>query len=108
MFSSIFVVVMMALVLQCSAFSLQTKRSLVVASPIVTIRTPFNSYSNKRRTFKLFAEEKPKISRDSEGEYFASEFDEKPLGERLPYALGFLAVVSLPFVVGLIYLYSSK
>ena len=36
------------------------------------------------------------------------KFDRKPLKERLPVALGFLEAVSLPFVIGLIYLYTNK
>eukprot|EP01031_Cornospumella_fuschlensis_P027033 gene27033-32666_t len=49
-----------------------------------------------------------RITRSDEGEYFESEFDRKPLKERLPVALGVLAGVSFPFLIGLIYLYSSK
>jgi hypothetical protein len=36
------------------------------------------------------------------------QFDRKPLEDRLPLALGFLGIVSLPFIVGLIYLYTNK
>lgn len=51
-----------------------------------------------------------KITRekDAEGEYFESDFDRRPIKERLPVALGFLGAVSLPFIIGLIYLYSNK
>jgi len=45
---------------------------------------------------------------DSEGEFFESEFDRTPFKERLPVALGFLAAVSLPFIIGLVYLYTNK
>lgn len=44
--------------------------------------------------------EPPKITRNNEDEYFESEFDRKSIKERLPVALGFLGVVSLPFIVG--------
>jgi len=58
---------------------------------------------------RLYSDNEPrKIKRGEDGDFFESEFDRKPLSERLPVALGFLGVVSLPFIVGLIYLYSNK
>lgn len=71
-----------------------------------------------------------KIKKESEGDdYFESEvgfcfcklielifkslsivkqFDRTPVKDRLPVALGFLAFISIPFLVGLVLLYSSK
>ena len=45
---------------------------------------------------------------DQEGEYFESEFDRQPIKDRLPLAGAVLAGVSLPFIIGLIYLYTNK
>ena len=45
---------------------------------------------------------------DKDREYFESEMDRKPFTEKLPAAAAFLAAVSLPFLVGLIYLYQNK
>lgn len=36
------------------------------------------------------------------------QFDRTPLKDRLPVALGFLGAVSIPFIIGLIYLYTNK
>jgi hypothetical protein len=51
-----------------------------------------------------------KITRekDAEAEFFESDFDRRPIKDKLPVALGFLGAVSLPFIVGLIYLYTNK
>lgn len=95
-----------------AAYSLSRPVSLIRASTSTSSSVSYRSgVSVDMRTrpehFKLFAEG-PKITRENEEEYFVSDFDEKPLKERLPYALGFLGAVSLPFIIGLIYLYSSK
>jgi|AntAceMinimDraft_1070359.scaffolds.fasta_scaffold225935_1 hypothetical protein len=63
-----------------------------------------------RPSSALFATEPPeKITRESEAEeFFESEMDRKPFSEKLPAAMAFLGAVSLPFLVGLIYLYQNK
>lgn len=69
------------------------------------------SSKQSRPTFnfnKLFCERSAAQKEREEGQYFESEFDRTPLKERLPLAFGFLAFVSLPFIVGLVYLYSNK
>jgi hypothetical protein len=60
--------------------------------------------------FGLNDEEQPKkLTRENEPEeYFSSEMDQMSDAEKLPIALGGLAFVSLPFIAGLIALYSSK
>ncbi|KAJ1430258.1 hypothetical protein B484DRAFT_448966 [Ochromonadaceae sp. CCMP2298] len=71
--------------------------------------TLHNNYQQQEKPSfsKLF--QNKKMNRNDEGkEYFESEFDRKPLEDRLPLALGFLGIVSLPFIVGLIYLYTNK
>ena len=45
---------------------------------------------------------------DQEGEFFESDFDRQPIKDRLPLAGAVLAGVSLPFIIGLIYLYTNK
>lgn len=82
------------------------KRSIAVIKPSYTLSKI--SSSIKHSSIALNAEKPRKITRDSEEEFFETDFDRKPLNERLPAALGFLAAVSLPFIVGLVYLYSNK
>jgi len=54
-------------------------------------------------------EEPKKLTRDSEpDEFFSSPMDKMSDQEKLPIALGGLAFISLPFIAGLIALYSSK
>jgi len=49
------------------------------------------------------------LTRENEpDEYFSSKMDEMSDGEKLPIALGGLAFISLPFLAGLVALYSSK
>mgnify|MGYP001471543209 CR=1 FL=1 len=49
------------------------------------------------------------IQRDEEDEeYFESAMDRASFSEKLPLALGVLGGISLPFIVGLIYLYQNK
>lgn len=48
------------------------------------------------------------LTPEEDEEYFESEMDRKSFKEKLPIALGVLATVSLPFIVGLIYLYQNK
>ncbi len=73
----------------------------------VTKLNKFTNYNfninaiSKVDSTRLYANGPPKITRNSEEEYFESEFDRKPLKERLPFALGFLGAVSLPFIVGM-------
>mmetsp|Transcript_27546 Transcript_27546/g.37874 ORF Transcript_27546/g.37874 Transcript_27546/m.37874 type:complete len:105 (+) Transcript_27546:32-346(+) len=64
--------------------------------------------SRRQTALQAKNNEERKISRENEGEFFESEFDRAPIKDRLPLALGVLAGVSLPFVIGLIYLYSTK
>jgi hypothetical protein len=54
--------------------------------------------------------EKPKkLTRDNEPEeYFSSNLDKMSDSEKLPLAIGGLLVISLPFIAGLIALYSAK
>jgi hypothetical protein len=62
-------------------------------------------------SFRLWAADpERRITRSAESgkDYFESDFDRTPIKDRLPVALGVLFGVSLPFIVGLIYLYSSK
>ena len=54
-------------------------------------------------------DEPKKLTRENEpDEYFSSKLDEMSDSEKLPIALGGLAFISLPFIAGLIALYSSK
>ena len=48
------------------------------------------------------------LNPEDDEEYFESEMDRKSDSEKLPIALGALGFFSLPFIVGLIYLYSNK
>ena len=48
------------------------------------------------------------IMNDEEEEYFESAMDRASFQEKLPLALGVLGGVSLPFIIGLIYLYQNK
>lgn len=54
--------------------------------------------------------EKPKkLTRENEpDEYFSSNLDKMSDSEKLPLAIGGLVVISLPFIAGLIALYSAK
>jgi hypothetical protein len=74
-----------------------TPTTLVVRSPLFSF-TPGPGDKEKRITRSI----------DQEGEFFESEFDRQPIKDRLPLALGVLAGVSLPFIIGLIYLYTNK
>jgi hypothetical protein len=50
-----------------------------------------------------------KLTRENEpDEFFSSKMDEMSDQEKLPVALAGLAFISLPFIAGLIALYSSK
>eukprot|EP01038_Epipyxis_sp_PR26KG_P009577 gene9577-12900_t len=77
-------------------------------------RTSSNQYKSssliqREKGFILFADpDERRITRENEGEYFESEFDRKPLKERLPFAFAFLAAVSTPFIIGLIFLFLNK
>ena len=94
--------------------------ALVIATSAFSPSTPINnSLVNAKATmpktivnmgFGLNDEEQPKkLTRENEPEeYFSSEMDQMSDAEKLPIALGGLAFVSLPFIAGLIALYSSK
>lgn len=54
-------------------------------------------------------EQPKKLTRDNEpDEYFSSNLDKMSDSEKIPLALGGLVVISLPFIAGLIALYSAK
>jgi|EP00979_Chaetoceros_neogracilis_P009447 hypothetical protein len=54
-------------------------------------------------------DESKRMTRENEpDEYFSSKMDDMSDSEKLPIALGGLAFISLPFIFGLIALYSSK
>ena len=48
------------------------------------------------------------LKRNNDDEYFESNMDRMSDSEKLPIAMGFLGAVSIPFIVGLIYLYTNK
>ena len=75
-------------------------RALTLTKPFVMPSTS-GVISQDRSKFVLY-------NADEDEEYFESEFDRKPFKERLPAAAAFLAAVSLPFIIGLVYLYSNK
>ena len=94
--------------------------ALVMATSAFTPSTPVNNNSllNAKATtpktamnmgFGLGDEEPKKLTRENEPEeYFTSEMDKMSDADKLPIALGGLAFISLPFIAGLIALYSSK
>jgi hypothetical protein len=49
------------------------------------------------------------LSRDTEpDDFFSTNMDKMSDSEKLPLALGGLAVVSIPFIIGMVVLYGSK
>ncbi len=96
--SSMFNLIAITLLVTAAAFKTQLHGIKVnkIANSNFDINTVSKVYSTR-----LYAEP-PKITRNNEEEYFESEFDRKSVKERLPFALGFLGVVSLPFIVGMI------
>jgi len=48
------------------------------------------------------------LTPEDDEEYFESEMDRMTDKDKLPIALGALGAFSLPFIVGLIYLYSNQ
>mmetsp|Transcript_31265 Transcript_31265/g.34153 ORF Transcript_31265/g.34153 Transcript_31265/m.34153 type:complete len:108 (+) Transcript_31265:113-436(+) len=67
-------------------------------------KSAFTSLNKPDFSFALSAESRFK----QDEEFFESEFDRKPLKDRLPVAFAVLAGVSLPFVIGLIFLALNK
>ena len=104
--SSIRIAVLFALCIGAAAFIAPTNRLARVAAP----RTKNVSGGRLFSFTPQPGEKERKITRriDEEGQYFESEFDRQPLSEKLPLAGAVLAGVSLPFLIGLIYLYSNK
>ena len=86
-----------------SAFAPST--SLNVVKGIVTTSVPKTTVN---MGFGL-DEEPKKLTRENEpDEYFSSKMDEMSDEEKIPIALAGLAFISLPFIAGLIALYSAK
>mmetsp|Transcript_2112 Transcript_2112/g.2562 ORF Transcript_2112/g.2562 Transcript_2112/m.2562 type:complete len:98 (+) Transcript_2112:87-380(+) len=85
------------LVATCSAFVQPAARSV--------------AFNSKTRV-NMFGEdgpERPSLTRDNEpDEFFSTNMDKMSDAEKLPIALGGLAFISLPFIAGLIALYSAK
>ena len=103
--AQLLLITLILLISSCS--SLQTKR--------IAISSQFRFTKSQPRFHDSFSQlfDKPdnsgkKITRSNEVDYFESDFDRTPLKDRLPIALGFLAFVSIPFIIGLIYLYTNK
>jgi len=72
------------------------------SNAIASVILKRNTASNQISATKLF------ISRDEEEEFFQPEMDRKSFKEKLPIAIGVFVGFSLPFVIGLAYLYANK
>lgn len=103
--ASMHICILVAVCIAFGAHAFQMQRPSAI-SRVVNANLEKRSFAD-RKAFHLF-DEPPRLTRDSEEEFFESEFDRKPLKERLPAAFAFLGAVSLPFIVGLVYLYTSK
>ena len=86
-----------------SAFRVNTRVGIVSKSNSLTnIVTKQNVRTSMTQIYQG-------IQRDEEDEeYFESAMDRASFSEKLPLALGVLGGISLPFIVGLIYLYANK
>jgi hypothetical protein len=74
-------------------------------------RTAHNPSFPKTTARMVFGEdgERKRITRDNEpDEFFSSKMDKMSDKEKIPVALAGLAFISLPFIAGLIALYSAK
>ena len=90
--------------------------AVIMTASAFTPSTPVNSLGAKTTLPKTrvnmgfgLDEEPKKLTRENEpDEYFTSQMDKMSDAEKFPIAMGGLAFISLPFIAGLIALYSSK
>jgi len=87
---------------------------LVNTSEAFMIRTPTAAASSTRQTIHqrfgfMGDQEREKLTRDNEPEeFFATNTDKMSDQEKIPIAIAGVAFIALPFIAGLIALYSAK
>lgn len=93
-------------------FTLLAALLVVAACSAFVPHAPSRTVAFSKTKVFMFGEDGPErksLTRDNEpDEFFSSDMDEMSDAEKLPIALAGLAFVSLPFIAGLIALYSAK